>query len=308
MSNSTPTVLIAGGSGLLGRRLTRMLLENGCKVRWLVRRYQSVPQVEVFEWNPAAGFMSPDALQGIDVLVNLSGAGIADKRWTDARKKEILESRTQSNEILQAFLKSSGLRIPRIICASAIGYYSGSRAPEPCTEEAAAGVGFLAECCVAWEKSNQLFSNSCEELFMVRIGIVLSNHGGALPVMTAPFRWGLGSPLGTGKQSIPWIHEDDLSGIFYHLISGKARAGVYNAVAPESCTNKVFSRTMADVMHKPYFLPPVPALLIHLLKGEMATMVTQGKAVSAEKISRAGYVFAYPEVRGALTHLLASNR
>lgn len=304
MSDALPTVLITGGSGMVGRRLSRLLISKGYQVRWLVRNTgHPEPGVEAFSWNPSSGEMDVNALQKVHTLINLAGAGIADKRWTNARKQEILLSRTTPIALLQQKMKELGLQLPNIICASATGYYMPGKSSGIHSEEETHGSGFLADCCDQWEQASHTLSSLCKHFYIVRIGIVLSNKGGALPVMRLPFRFGLGSALGSGKQAMPWIHEDDLAGIFLHLLQNQPGPGVYNAVAPASDSNLSFGKALAKAMHKPFVMPPVPAFVLRLLKGEMADMVLQGSPVSAQKITGSGFVFTYPDLSRALTQL-----
>jgi uncharacterized protein (TIGR01777 family) len=308
MSDALPIVVITGGSGMVGRRLSRLLLSKGYHVRWLVRNTKHPePGVEVFSWNPSRAEMDVNALRNVHTLINLAGAGIADKPWTNSRKKEILLSRTTPIALLQQKMQEEGLQIPNIICASASGYYMPGKVSGMHSEEEQHGSGFLADCCHQWEEASHSLRSCCKQFYIVRIGIVLSNKGGALPVMRLPFRFGLGSALGNGKQAMPWIHEDDLSGIFLHLLQNNPKPGVYNAVAPACDNNLSFGKALASAMHKPFFMPPVPAFLLRLLKGEMADMVLQGSPVSAQKILDTGFVFIYPNLAHALPQLEASK-
>jgi uncharacterized protein (TIGR01777 family) len=248
--------------------------------------------------------MDPKALIGVDAIIHLAGAGIAEKRWTPERKKEILESRTQSSELLFETLKSSPNQVKAVISATAIGYYGLTTLDQWCTEESPAGTDFLATVTKAWEDSLKSTETLDKRLIMLRIGVVLSNKGGALLEMAGPVKWGVGAPLGSGKQWVSWIHVEDLCRMFLHALENENMAGVYNAVAPNPVTNRELNKAIAQALHRPLTLPPVPEFVLKIILGEMTQIVVNGARVSCDKIKSTGFEFIFADARGAVKNLL----
>jgi uncharacterized protein len=304
MSDPKKTVLITGASGLIGTRLTELLLQRGDSVIHLSR---SKPDSTVpgFVWDIRNQKIDQDALHGVDTIVHLAGAGVADKRWTTARKREILESRTLSTKLLADELKRSKHSVRSFVCVSAIGYY-GFNEDEILTEERPPGNDFLANVTRQWEQQADAVKASGVRVVKLRTGVVLSEKGGALKEMSMPVKFFAGAPLGSGQQFVSWIHIDDLCGIFMKAIDDFSMQGVYNAVAPQPVTNREMTKAIGKVLHKPVFLPPVPGFVLKLILGEMAEIVINGSKVSAEKIQRAGYTFRFIRVEDALKDLLGS--
>jgi len=296
-------VLITGASGLIGSRLTELLLQRGHKVSHLSRKARA-GKVPAYEWNIAKGQLDPKALDGVDSIVHLAGAGISDKRWNDARKKEIVDSRTLSSRLLYENLASQQNKVQSFISASAIGYYGFTKGPELFTELSKPGDGFLADVVRAWEAEVNTIASLKIRLAKIRIGIVLSDKGGALYEMAKPVKWFVGSPLGSGKQYLSWIHIDDLCGIFIKAIEDENMQGVYNGVAPNPVTNSEFTKALGKVLNRPLWAPAVPAFVLRVLLGEMADMILNGNNVSAEKVKEVGYTFQYPLLQQALMNLL----
>ncbi len=297
-------VLITGGTGLIGSRLTEMLLEKGCEVAYLSRRASEARGVKMYPWDPAKGSLAEEAIRGADSIIHLAGAGVADERWTAGRKKEILESRTQSSRLLYEALQRTPHRVKTFLSASAIGMYGADRGEELLTETSPAGDDFLAEVTKAWEGAVQPVAGLGIRTVLLRIGIVLSEKGGALAKMAQPVRLGAGAPLGSGKQWVSWIHVDDLCRMFLYALENPEVQGAYNAVAPEPATNEALTKGIAEVLGKPLFLPNVPAFALKLAIGEMAVSVLGSAKVSSQKITRAGFTYQYPGLNPALRHLL----
>lgn len=296
-------VLITGGSGLIGRRLTGFLQERGYRVSWLVRSNASQP-VPAYRWSPEKSFIDESALQGQDVLIHLAGENVGKGRWTAKRKKQILESRTKGTELLTTTLARLKHPIKTVICASAIGFYGDGDAHE-FTEASVRGNGFLAEVTGKWEAAAQLFQRDGVRLVTLRIGVVLSKDGGAVPQLALPIRFFIGAPIGSGRQMLSWIHIEDLCRMFEKAISDESMHGVYNAVASYPVDNATITRLMARHLHRPLLLPAVPVFAIRLLLGEMAAMVTGGARVSSEKIRQAGFNFLFEDADKALKDVLA---
>lgn len=300
---SPKKVLITGGSGLLGSRLTELLLEQGYEVAHLSRKAKT-GIVPAFAWDVSAGSLDEKAFTGVDTIIHLAGAGVADKRWTKERKREILESRVQSTRLMYRFLSRRTHQVRKFISASAIGIYGFGLRNEVLAENSKHGDDFLAQVVTAWENEVNAMPSLGVRTIILRIGIVLSKEGGALKEMARPVRWGVGAPLGTGNQYLSWIHIDDLCRMFLFALENESIAGVYNAAGVQPVTNREFTRTIAAVLKKPMWLPPVPAFVLKLLLGEMAGMVLNGSRVSSEKIQRAGFTFRFTDLHSALLDLL----
>ncbi len=298
-------VLITGASGLIGTRLTEMLLQKGYQVVHLGRAPRQKP-VPCFAWDIDAGTLDMRAFEGVQSIIHLAGAGIADARWTPARKKEILTSRTQSTKLLFNALNTAKHEVKNFISASAIGYYGFSNQAEPLKENSNPGCDFLASVVKAWESEINSIERLAIRVAVIRIGIVLSADGGALKEMAKPIRWGVGAPLGTGNQWMSWIHLEDLCRLFCFALERDSTAGTYNAVAPYPVTNRMLTRAIAHQLKKPLWLPAVPGFVLRIMLGEMADMVLQGSIVSSLKIESEGFEFKFPKLEMALADLLAT--
>jgi uncharacterized protein len=296
-------ILITGASGLVGSRLTELLVLKGHEVVHLGRRKKS-GTVSSFVWDVERKFIDATALEGVTTIIHLAGAGIADKRWTTPRKKEILESRTHSTRLLFETLKNTHHTVTTFVGASAIGYYGLGLTDEVFTEEQKCGTGFLADVTKAWEKETDTIAVLGMRLVKLRIGIVLSEKGGALAEMAKPIRMGVGSPLGTGKQHLSWIHIDDLCELFIKSVEDKKMLGAYNAVGTSWATNEELTKAIASVLKKPLWLPAVPNFVLKIILGEMADMVLMGSKVSSKKIQETGFQVKYGKLDEALRDLL----
>lgn len=291
------TVLITGASGLVGRHLSTLLKENGYRVLTLSRH----PDGEnAFQWDPENDYLDTEALNQTDHIIHLAGASIGDKRWTDDRKEEIVNSRVKSSALLYQKCVDSGVHLKSFITASAVGFYGNG---DSFTETDPAGKGFLASVCEQWEKAADRFRDAGIRTVKIRTGIVLASEGGILPQMSMPVRWGLGTPIGNGKQSIPWIHLQDLCRIYLKAIEDKSWAGVYNAVAPEVMTNRTFTKALAAFFHKPYWPVPIPGFLLKWVLGERSQLLLKGSKVSSTRLVEKSFQFQFPELIAALTDL-----
>lgn len=296
-------VLITGGSGLLGTRLTSLLMQKGYQVSHLSR---STGQglLSTYQWNVNEGSIDSAALEDADFIIHLAGAGIADKRWSAKRKKEILESRTKSSALLYKALKETPNRVKAIVSASAIGYYGNGGPDETFEEKSGPGNDFLSGVVGQWENSVDQITSLGTRVVKLRIGILLSDMGGALPSIAMPIKWGVGSPLGSGQQIISWIHIDDVCNMFIKGIEDLSMQGAYNAVSPHPTTNEDLTRQIAKVLRKPLWVPHVPAFALKLILGEMAGLVLGGSKVSSIKIQNTGFEFLYTDLDKALRNLL----
>jgi uncharacterized protein (TIGR01777 family) len=300
--NHQPTnkhILITGGSGLIGKALTKELLKKGYGVSHLSREPVNNPQVTTFLWDIGKSEVDKHCIDGVDMVIHLAGAGIADKRWTDNRKKEIINSRTKSIGLIYQLIKNKSNKVSAVISASATGYY-GNRGDELLTEESQPGNGFLSECCIEWEKAVDEGLSLGLRILKFRTGVVLDEEGGALPQMSMPVKLGLGSPYGSGKQWISWIHWQDVVDLYLYGIENTNLSGVYNMAAPQPITNKQLMQAIAKQLHMPLWLPNVPAFIFKLLLGEMSLVVLSSTKASSQKIENDGFPFKYPELAEAL--------
>ncbi len=302
-------ILITGGTGTVGTRLTALLLQKGYEVAHLSRSNKNIiPNVKNYVWDIKKGYIDPAAFENLDYIVHLAGAGVADERWTDARKKEILESRTLSTQLLYNKLKETKTPLKAFISASAIGIYGFDTGNQLLTEESPISSQFLADVVKKWEEEVQKIVSITNQndirVAKLRIGIVLSDKGGALVEMAKPVRLFAGAALGTGKQCLSWIHVDDLCKMFVFAIENDNISGEYNAVGASATTNEILTKAIAKALDKPLFLPNVPAFALNLILGEMAGMVLGGNNVSSEKIQKAGFKFDYTDLDMAVKNLL----
>lgn len=292
-------ILITGASGLVGTELTANLVKAGYQVAHLGRTKRS-GTVPSFTWNVERGVIEEGALHGIDTIIHLAGAGIADKPWTPKRKQEILESRTRSSALLYQALKNSQHQVKAFISASAIGYYGFGGSDEVFTESSEAGSDFLADVVKAWEHEVDKIQELNIRTVKVRIGIVLSDKGGALKEIAKPVRWGVGAPLGNGMQPMSWIHIDDLCAMFRYAAENENLSGAYNGVSPQWSSNREVTKAIAKALHRPLLLPPVPSFVLKLMLGEMANLVLLGSKVSSEKIRQTGFKFQFEDLTQAI--------
>lgn len=299
------TVLIAGGSGLVGSRLQHMLAEKGYTVRLLSRRPAGPGQ---FRWDPAAGVADEAALDGVDAVINLAGEGIADGRWTAARRQRIHDSRVQAAQVLRAAFQQTK-RFPAVyLSASAIGYYGNSGERRMTETDAPVESGFMPDVCIAWEQGAEAIAALGIRTGIFRIGIVLSTRGGALYEIIKPLRFGLGAYFGDGRAWYSWIHIDDLCRMLIWAMENGQVEGIYNAVSPEPARNIDLVRAAIRARRRPALLLPAPAFALRLLLGKMAAVVLNSNLVSADNVIQAGFTFKYPNLPGALESLFAEKK
>ncbi|MCW3105453.1 MAG: hypothetical protein JWO09_3893 [Bacteroidetes bacterium] len=298
------TVLITGASGLIGKHLTPQLQSRGYRVIHLSRSASSKGGVETFTWDVGKGMIDDRAVEQANYIIHLAGAGIADSKWTGERKKEVISSRTDSTHLLAEALKRNDKKLAAFISASAIGFYGAVTSDKNFTENDPAAKDFMGTCCRLWEASSKAITAMGIRTVKIRVGIVLTAKEGALAKMAAPVKFGVGSALGSGKQYMPWIHIDDICGIFIKALEDEALKGIYNGVAPEPVTNKELTKSIARTLRKPFFFPNVPSFALKMLFGKMSEMFLEGSRVSSEKIENAGYAFKYRKVEDALENLL----
>ncbi|MGI8810774.1 MAG: TIGR01777 family oxidoreductase [Acidimicrobiales bacterium] len=297
-------ILVTGSSGLIGRELVATLTGQGHQVTRLVRRPAQAGEAT---WDPAAGTIEADKLEGHDAVVHLAGAGIGDHRWTDEHKRAVMDSRVQGTSLLTRTL--AGLSSPPSVLASgsAVGFY-GYEIELPVTEASPRGAGFLADVVSAWEKATAPASEAGIRVALLRSGVVLTAKGGALKKQLLPFKLGLGGRLGTGRQWLSWISLDDEVAGIIHVLTEKAVQGPVNVTSPEPVTNADFTATLARVLKRPASMP-VPTVALHALFGEEMTkeMLLGGQQVRPAALETSGFTFAHPSLEGALRHTLGRS-
>jgi uncharacterized protein (TIGR01777 family) len=299
---SLKNILITGGSGLLGRQLTKALLSKGYTVSHLSRKAGNNPNVKTYVWDIDKGIIDERCIDGVDTIVHLAGTGIADKRWTDARKKELIDSRTKSIGLIYDLLKKKQHQVTAVVSASGIGYYS-NRGNQLMTENDTPANDFIAHCCVLWEAAVDEGEKLGLRVVKFRTGVVLDQDGGALPTLAKPVKLYVGSPLGNGQQWVPWIHWLDVVNMYLHGIENAGLKGVFNMVAPNPVSNQQLTQAVAKQLRKPLWAPNVPAFVLKLLLGEMSSIVLGSTKVSAQKIQDAGFKFTYTELPAALKEI-----
>jgi uncharacterized protein (TIGR01777 family) len=297
------TILIAGGTGLVGQLLAQTLKDEGYNIRLISRSKPSNPVFPTFLWNVDKGVADGNAFNGVDIVINLAGSGVADKLWTERRKKEITESRVKSNQLL-AYCFKNYHRPALYISAGAIGFY-GHRNDELLTEEHPSGDDFLSKSCTAWEKAVFETADPSTRLIIFRIGIVLSERGGALQKMLLPWKMGISTSFNPGNQWYSWIHEEDLVRLFVFGIQNEQIEGIYNAVAPNPEKMYDFAKVMKAQSKLPWRMVwTIPFTLLTAAMGEMSTVLTNSAKVSSEKIIKAGFQFKFKKMDEALKNLI----
>ncbi|RVU01607.1 TIGR01777 family protein [Mucilaginibacter limnophilus] len=297
------SVLITGGSGALGQQLTSFLLNKGYTVSHLSRSPGKDPKVKTYQWDVNNGVIDEACIDGVDTIIHLAGAGIADERWTDKRKKVLIESRTKSIALLYNLLKRKPHKVKSVISASGIGYYS-DREDKLMYESNAPNTDFLAQCCIEWEAAVDEGHQLGLRIVKFRTGVVLDKKEGALPQLSLPVKFGFGAALGSGKQWISWIHWHDVAAMYLFAIENNIQ-GTFNMVAPHPVTNKQLTKAVAKVLKRPFWMPNVPGFALKTFLGEMATLVLGSTKVSAQKIQEAGYKFKFVNLNEALQDIYA---
>jgi len=295
-------IIIAGGTGFLGRPLTTALADDGHELVILTRepRDSGGARARAVRWNPNGEIGAWAAeIDGAGAVVNLAGESIAGKRWTAAQKQRILDSRVDATRSLTAAIRAAAAPPPVFVSGSAVGYY-GPLGDEIATEATPAGSDFLARVCLQWEQEAMRATSDRTRVACIRTGIVLERDGGALPQMLPPFWFGAGGPVGSGRQYWPWIHRDDWIALVRWAIAIPAATGAINATAPHPVTNKTFADALGRAMHRPAFMP-APGFALRLLLGEMAdALLLSGQNAVPAKAERAGFAFRYARVDEAL--------
>ncbi len=298
-----PTVLIGGGSGLIGTRLSQLLDDQGYDVLHLSRKERPNAPFRTYQWDVQAGTIDEEAVQQADYVINLAGAGIADKPWTKSRKELIISSRVNTARLFRDAFQRLNDYPKAYLSSTAIGYY-GDRGEQLVQESDPPGQGFLSESTQAWEKAIQEVAETGVRTVGIRIGIVMSTQGGAMEKMMIPFRFYAGTYFGDGQQWYSWVHIDDVCRLFIHAMEQEEMSGFYNGVAPHPARNKDLVEQMKDAMGQTAVVMPAPAFAMRLAMGEMAHAVLDSTKVSAEKTLSTGFRFEHPELGPALKDLI----
>ncbi|CAN5623099.1 TIGR01777 family oxidoreductase [soil metagenome] len=304
------TVLITGGTGLVGSELTKHLTGKGYAVIILTRKMPDSgndhPHIRYALWDVTKQTIDIAAVQQADYIIHLAGAGVVDKKWTEKYKQEILDSRTKSSELLVNTLKNNPNKVQTVVSASAIGWYGADPSPmeKGFVETDKNDESFLGVTCKLWEESVQGMELLGKRLVKLRTGIVLSNDGGALVEFKNPLKFGIAGIIGGGKQMVSWIHIDDLCRIFIEAITNEDLHGVYNAVAPNPVSNKKLTLQLATSLRGKFYIPlHVPEFVLKIMLGKRSIEVLKSTTVSCEKIKHTGFTFLYPSIEAALLQL-----
>ena len=303
------TVLITGGTGMVGTSLTQLLLSKGYQVIVLTRqpRVSNVPNLTYAVWDIDKGYIDPSAIHNADTIVHLAGAGVADKRWSKKRKQEIVDSRVLSGALLVKYLTENSHQVKTLVAASAIGWYGPDTAQSLMNgfvETDPVDGAYLGATCKSWEESVKPIEALGIRLVTLRIGIVLNKKGGALAEFIKPAQFGMATIFGNGKQMVSWIHHHDLCKMMIHGIETASIKGVYNAVSLDPISNKDLIIAIAKKLRGFYLPIPVPAFVLKIMLGEMSIEILKSAKVSSNKIQGAGFNFDYPTLRSALNDLL----
>lgn len=301
-------ILITGGTGMVGTRLTELLQEKGYRVAHLSRRRTGTESVKTYLWNIDRNELEPEAIEKAEAIIHLAGANLSAKRWSESVKKILITSRTHSAHLLYEKLKTLQHSVTRVIAASGINYYGTDTGDRVITEEMPPGKGFVSQLCVKWEESTLQFEQLGIRTALFRIMAALSVKGGFLKPILPLAKAGLASPIGHGRQYISWIHIDDLCRMFIKALEDEKIRGTYNAAAPNPAQNKIFMKKLAKTLRRPFFLPNAPGFAVRLVFGEMADLALGGVRASAEKIERSGFTFRYPELDDALKNIFQNRR
>lgn len=296
-------ILITGGSGLVGQPLTQAYQREGHTVRWLSRTPGSVNQVRRYAWDTERGTVDPEALDGVEHIVHLSGAGIADTRWTEGRVRELCSSRGGAARLLLKAANEHGCTPKSFISASGTGIYGAITNDHVFSEEDPAASDTIARITTDWEDGADAWKPTCR-VVKLRTPMVLARDGGALKRLSVPFRFGLGAALGTGKQWMPWVHIDDLVATYVKAVNDERMNDAYNVVADEQPRNKVFMQSVAHALHRPFFLPNVPAFALRMALGELSAILLEGSRVSNAKLLSTGLRPGFRTLSSALLDTL----
>lgn len=296
-------VLITGGTGLIGRALTRALRAEGHEVRILGRRAGTSEGAPILTWEPSRNTMDRSTLEGVEHIVHLAGAGIADKRWTAARVKVLIDSRAASALLLLGETMAQGLRPSSFVSAAGINYYGAVTNDHVFHEDDPPGKDTIGWISSEWEAAVDTWADHCRTV-KLRTPIVLASEGGALPKLAAPVRWGLGAALGTGRQWMPWVHIDDLVRIYMKALFDPGMHGPYNVDSGHYVRNVDMMRAISKALGRPFLLPAIPGWILRSAMGDLSSILLEGSRTTNARLRGAGYVFKHTDLDKALADLL----
>jgi uncharacterized protein len=298
----TENVLITGGTGFIGKYLTDLLIANGFSVSVLSRsERKNTDLITYYKWDLKKDFIDENAILKADYIIHLAGEGIVEKRWTNSRKKAILESRIKPIEMIYTILQKNNKTLKAFVSSSAVGIYGAYTSQNICTEDTPPANDFLGITCQIWEDTVAKIGSLGIRTVKIRTGIVLGKNEGFLKKVAPSFKAGFGSILGSGKQYIPWIHVEDLSRIYLKSITDMQMHGAYNAAVTDNTTNLTLSKTLANLYGYSIWLPKVPKFILKVVLGEMSVAVLEGQRVSSEKIQEKGFEFQFSDIENALS-------
>ncbi|HEX7368026.1 MAG TPA: TIGR01777 family oxidoreductase [Pelobium sp.] len=295
-------VLITGGTGTVGKYLSSELANKGYDVVLLSRNPTQNSLYKIFKWDVEKQEIDPACIDGVDTIIHLAGAGIADQRWTDERKQVLIKSRTDSISLIYQLLKEKKHQVKSVVSASAAGYYS-NRGDELMFEESEPAHDFLGHCCIEWEKAVDEGAQLGLRIVKFRTGVILDKGSGALQKLAQPVKYGFGAPLGSGKQWVSWIHLEDVSQMYIFGLENDYVKGAFNMSSPQPLTNAWLTKAIAKQLRKPLWLPNVPAFALKLALGEMSAVVLGSTKMSTQKIEEIGFKFTYPTIEKALQEI-----
>ena len=296
-------ILIAGGTGFVGKHLIHFLVQKGYFIHVLTRKpsSNSLENIQYFKWDVENQYIDEKAFEGVEILINLTGANIGEKRWTNDRKKEIINSRINAIDLLYQYVSENNYNITTFISSSAVGFYGAVTTNETFVETSENGNDFLASVCQKWEATALKFTNLGIRTVVLRKGVVLGRDGGMVQKLAPLAKLGINVSLGSGKQYLPWIDIRDLVRLYEFILSNSTVSGIYNAVATEQITMNDFSKRLLHSFGKRSFLPNVPSFIIRLLFGEMSVMLLEGSKVSNEKLKTTGFIFEFDTLEKSLS-------
>lgn len=298
------SVLITGGSGFIGMKLSQNLLKAGYNVSVLSRKARMMEAVKVFRWDPEKKYISPDALRDVDFIIHLAGANLGKARWSEKRKREILSSRIDPAKLLHDMVIEKGIRLKAFISASATGYYGTETTQKIYTETDPPASDFTGFVCREWEAAADLFNNSGIRTVKIRTAVVIGKGDSAFSKLSKPAKLGFLIKAGRGTQYMPWIHIADLCNIYMKALEDPGMSGAYNAASPENVTHKQFVDALAEALNVPVFPIPVPGFFLKAFLGSMSDIILKGSQVSSEKILATGFCFRYPNLNKALENVI----
>lgn len=300
------TILITGGSGFVGKRLSELLIDKGYKVIWLSRERDINTSIPRYRWDYRKGEIDAVAVEQADIIIHLAGSNLGEGSWTRVRKQRIVESRVLTAKFLFDTVKKLNKKPEAFISASAVGYYGMHTDDKVYSEhDTPAKNDFLSRTCKKWEAAAFRFKQELDvRTVVLRTSFVVSSKSLAFKKIMLPARFGLGAPLGSGKQFFSWIHLEDICGLYIKAVEDVSMEGVYNAVSPEQITNAEFMRNLAKTMKRPFIMPNIPAFLLRLFMGEASGMVLEGSRISPQKVIEKGYRFIFESSKEAIKESL----